>query len=352
MDCYRGSNEFFNVLTVLPSALFRVQERPLPLTILNVLKGSLTMLATVLLVVVYNYTAIGVLLATLLISFVFGIIFGWITFKNVIWNFNWKQLKSVLAFSLPLVPYGLAYYLLTMSDRLFIERYLGLTQLGVYSTASTLALILNIITYGSYKAFEPYLFKIYGTSSFIEKFGALQKMFSGIVLFVAMAICLFAFDFFKLFASKDYSTVYYYVPFLEVAVVFSSIAMLYDTVITAQGKTKISSIISIVVCMLSVLLNIVLLPIIGIMAACGTSIIVFGIMLLLKIYYSQLRLELYRILAGFIFSSSVVTLFVFYLNITDIYLSIFVKSIVLILGGVLLCNVLKIKLSYLVTLIR
>lgn len=322
---------FFNVLAILPSALYRVQERPLPLTILNVSKGVLTMGFTVVLVVGYGFTALGVLYSTLIVSVIFGIIFSWITLKNMIWNIDFVQIKKALIFSLPLLPGALAYYFISMSDRVFIERYLDLTQLGIYSTASTLAMILNIIAYGAYKAFEPYFFKIYGMDGFKEKFIKVQNVFCAVVLLVGMGLSLFAKEFFVLFASVQYQTVYYFVPLVEIGVVFSAVSMLYGTIITAKGKTKINSYITIVGSLLSIALNVILLPIWGIVAACLASATSLGLILLLSIYYAKLEIGLFRIFLAFVVSVIIVGVSVYIFTFNDLWVSIGTKSIML--GG-------------------
>lgn len=330
------ATNLFNILSVLPSALYRVQERPLPLTILNVLKGGLTMGLTIILVVVYKYTALGVLYSTLIISVFFGFIFSWVVFKNAIWNFNWKQLKCALRFSLPLLPGSLAYYFISMSDRIFIERYLDLTQLGIYSTASTLAMLLNIIIYGSYKAFEPYCFKIYGTDRFESTFLKVQKLFCLVVLLGGMGLSLFAQEFFEFFASKQYNTVYYYVPLIEIGIVFSSFSMLYGTILTAQEKTKANSSITIIGGVLSVLLNITLLPVLGLSAACIASAISLGVIMVLSISYSKLYRGLFKPLIAFLVSAFLVFLFVYMVAFNNIWISIIVKAIVF-AAGMILC---------------
>ena len=66
---------FFNIFSILPSALFRVIEKPLPLTILNVARGVIAFILTLVLVIFFDYTALGVLYANLIVNFVFGFIF-------------------------------------------------------------------------------------------------------------------------------------------------------------------------------------------------------------------------------------------------------------------------------------
>ena len=166
---------FCNVFAVLPTALYRLLEKPMLLTIINVTNGVITMVLTFVLVIHYKYAALGVLYANLIVSFIFSFIFLYTIRQHIIWNFNFKQIKTVLAFSLPLFPGTIAYYVTTLSDRILINKYLNLNDLGIYGTASTLALILIIFSNGAYKAFEPHIFKKWGSDGFKNTFESLRN---------------------------------------------------------------------------------------------------------------------------------------------------------------------------------
>ena len=319
------------ILIIFPSALYRVKENPFPLTVLNVLKGVLTTLCTVILVVGYGYKALGVLFSSMVISVFFGIIFIALTWRETVWNINWRQLRMAFAFSLPLIPGSIAYYLMSMSDRFFIERYLDLTQLGIYSTASTLAMVLNVITYGSYKAFEPYIFKIYGTDGFESKFNKMRNYFLAVILVGSAGLSIFARDFFRIFASEQYQTVYFYVPFVEMSVVFASFSMLYSTVLTAQGKTKRNSLFTMIGGGLSIIINLLLMPHIGLLSACLASILSFGVIMMLSLINSKLYQGMKRVFAVFLLISTLVAVSVYFIRIENVLLSVAVRSLILVM---------------------
>ena len=335
---------FFNILAILPSALYRVQENPLPLTMLNILRGFLSTGLVILLVVKYKFTALGVLYSTLAVSFLFGLIFLVITFNNMTWHIDRIQLKHALAFSLPLLPGSLAYYFLTMADRLFIERYLDLNQLGTYTTASTLAMILNILSYGAYKAFEPYFFKIYKTPEFKKIFIYIQNVYILAILFGAMGLSIFAKEFFAIFASEPYQGVWYYVPMVEAGVVFSSIRLLYATIITAKEKTKLNTIITIIGGILGILLNILLLPHLGIVAACLASGFALGLILILSAYFSKIEISFIRPGFAVIVSAIIIYFNVYVLNIDYIWLTVTIKTLLLLSSILVIMRILGLNL--------
>ncbi len=335
---------FFNLFSVLPSALYRVQEKPLPLTLLNVSRGALGMILTLILVARFGFKAEGVLYVNMVVAAIFSILFIRITVKNMVWNVNWRQIKRALAFSLPLLPGSLAYYMITMSDRIFIDKYLSLDDLGIYSTASTLALILNIFSFGAYKAFEPYFFKTYGTIEFKSRFTRVFDVYFTLLLLGALGLGLFAKEFFILFSNEAYHEAYFFVPLILIGVVATSLKLMFGTVITASGRTKISSMITITGGIISVTLNILLLRHWGIIAACISSAVSTCLMLGLSVFFSGIRFNAVRAVILLALCIMATWGAVYVLNITDLPLSIACKALIYLLIFVLAIKIMNINI--------
>jgi O-antigen/teichoic acid export membrane protein len=280
----------------------------------------------------------------MLIAIAFASIYLYITYKNSIWHYDWSQIKIVLRFSLPLLPGSLSYYLVSMSDRILINKYVDLNSLGIYSTAATIALSLNIISYGGYKAFEPYLFKTYSTTGFKKKFITIHKNFLFILLMGASILSLFAKEFLQLFSDIKYHEAYFYVPLIIIGVLASSVTMLYGTIITAQGKTIINSFISIIGGIVSITLNILLLPYIGLIAACLTSAVSMSTMLVISIYFSNLKISFKETFLSVFSVSIILYIAVYKFIIDDMVISITVKFIIYIVMLVSVKTLLKIDI--------
>lgn len=334
---------FFNIFSILPSALYRLLEKPLFLTILNVTRGIVTLVLTLILVIYFNFSALGVLYAGLIVNIIFALIFLYATRDYIIWNFNYKQIKEILAFSLPLVPGSLAYYVTTISDRILIDKYLNLNDLGIYGTAATLALILNIFSYGAYKAFEPFIFKSWGQENFLKVFEKIRNSFVYVLLVGVLCLTLFSKEFFQIMSSAKFHGAYFYVPMIIIGVYSSSIRMLYGTVITAQSKTKVNSAVSVVGASISIVLNILLLPKFGLICAALVSSLALTVESFILIRYSKLKINHTQPLLGFLTASFFIVLLVYIVEIDQIIFSILVKSGVLLVAAVLLSKIFSIN---------
>lgn len=322
---------FCNIFFVLPAALYRLLEKPLPITILNICNGVITLLLTLVLVIYFHYTALGVLYANLIVNFIFVFVFLYKVRNFIIWNLNFKQIKVVLAFTLPLLPGAIAYYLTSISDRILITKYLTLNDLGIYSMAATIALILNIFSSGAYKAFEPLIFKNWGNENFIKIFENIRNAFVYVLLIGVLCLSVFAKEFFQIMTAVKFHQAYWYVPMIIVGVYSSSLSMLYGTIITARGKTKINSLISIVGASISITLNVLFLPRFGLITAAIVSSLAMTVMLSIFMWYSKIKLSHYRPIFSVILAAVTIYLLVYVINIKELLFSIAIKSILLVL---------------------
>ncbi len=319
---------FFNIFSVLPASLYRLLERPLPLTILRIFEGVITLIISLVLVIYFHYTALGVLYATLAVNFIYAFIFLYITRKHIIWNLNFKQIKVVLAFTLPLVPGAIAYYVTNISDRILIDKYLNLNDLGIYSTAATIALILNIFSFGAYRAFEPYIFKNWGTKDFMRIFEDIRNSFVYVLLIGVLCLSMFSKEFFQIMTNVKFYHAYWYVPMIIIGVYSSSLSMLYGTIITAKGKTKINSVVSITGATISIVFNIVFLPRFGLITAALVSSFAMTVMLFISIWYAELKISHSKPIFSLLLVGTSIYTMVYAVPIDNMLFSIVLKSIV------------------------
>lgn len=319
---------FFNIFSIFPSALYRLLEKPMLLSVINIIKSILTLVITLILVVYFKYDVLGVLYSSLFVNILFSVVFSYTIRDQFIWNIDLNQIKKALIFSLPLVPGSLAYYVTTISDRFLIDKYLTLEDLGIYSTSATLALILNIISYGAYKAFEPYIFKNWGTEDFNKKFKDIRNGFAYVLLVGVLLLSVFAKEFYQIMANEKFHVAYKYVPLIIIGVFSASMTMLYGTIITAKGKTKVNALINFIGAIISLVLNIWLLPKLGLIVAACVSSFAMTVMFCISVKYANLKVSEIRFLLAIGLVAVVVYFSVYVFVIDQIILSILIKGVI------------------------
>ncbi len=104
--------------------------------------------------------------------------------------------------------------------------------------------------------------------------------------------------------------------------------MLYGTIITAKGKTKINSVVSITGATISIVLNILFLPKFGLITAALVSSFAMTVMLFISIWYAELKISHIRPAFSLLLVASVIYIMVYTVHIDNIIYSIILKSIV------------------------
>jgi O-antigen/teichoic acid export membrane protein len=111
---------------------------------------------TIYLVVIKKQGALGLIYGTYFSNLIMTIVYYFTVRQDLNWSFSIKMLKKILSFSSPLMLQGIFFWVLGMSDRAILGVYANLSEVGVYTLAYQLALVLQMINAavsGSWRAF-------------------------------------------------------------------------------------------------------------------------------------------------------------------------------------------------------
>ena len=268
-------NNFFDVISIIPLVLYRVKENAKGFLMLSLSRTLLQFLMVYVFVVIYKQGLLGSYYARLVINIPFMFIYFYMIYKNSIFKINFKLIKEALHFTLPILPGSLAFLFVSLSDRVILERYISLDQLGVFSVAITLATVLNIVIQALYKAFEPILFKEYFNENFQETNLKLYKFYLLALFAGAFGTSIFSKEFFAIATSGAFKDGYKLVPFFIVSVVIAGINTYLNILMIANKKQKMVSFVSIISAIISVVLNLILIPHYGCYGAIIASVASF-----------------------------------------------------------------------------
>lgn len=137
------SSAFFSQVLSQSAEVFRLLYRPwsyISITLAQTL-GSAAVAIT--LIVWFGFGILGFFIGSLSAS-VFGALWGWWRIRQYLnwtrWHRDWWP--KVLKFGAPLVPAGLAMYVLNTADRWFISYYHGQDALGLYAVGAKFAMLI------------------------------------------------------------------------------------------------------------------------------------------------------------------------------------------------------------------
>lgn len=208
------------------------------------------------------------LLLTIAIGILLAIKFEYLLLCKPSFSFLNKYLK----FGLPQLPASLSYWLVNLSDRLFIVYFLGIKALGIYFIANRIGMLLSFPLTPMSTILQTECSKLYDKGEFYNKVSLTVKYmalvgFMAVVLFFSVQLLE------NLVSFEGKSLVLPLLPYLFVSLFllnFISINNVFDSV--ELNSLKIASVWS-VLGGLNLIFNFTLIPLFGVVGAIYASII-------------------------------------------------------------------------------
>ena len=186
--------------------------------------------------------------------------------------------KPYLAFSLPLLPMGFGWWVYTLSDRYIIGYFLGIEAVGVYSAAHVLGTIIELFFFPLSIILLPAVTYAYENSK-IEQVKTLLKYSLKFYLMVALpAVCglsILAKPLLATLATPEYATGSLIVAIVALATVLLGSSGVISRVPILFKRTKIIGLIDGACAILNVVMNIILVPAMGILGAAIATLAAF-----------------------------------------------------------------------------
>jgi len=276
------------VITV-PSVYLRVSEQAGKFVLLQFSVFILTAFFNLLFIIYYKQGAVGMLKGTLLANMIMGPVFYLCTFKAIIFKFNVTYFKNTVLYSLPLIPGFIFAWVLNLSDRIFLERYLTMTDVGVYSFGYKIASLITVFSGGVFAAYNPHFFKLANEGGIDAKqqIGRLNNIVILMILTICFFIAFFSREVIDLLISTKYAGAIRLIPLLTIAFFFSQITGFLDLMIYQDKKTLQSMFIGFAAAASNIISNILLIPPFGMMGSVMATLISFVFLFFLQYWYAR-----------------------------------------------------------------
>lgn len=198
---------------------------------------------------------------------------------------NWELAKSMTKYAVPLVIAGFAGIANETLDRVMMKPLLvssgqtteeALSQVGIYSAVYKLAMIVTIFLQAYRYAAEPFFFSQNKNKDRNKLYSKIMNYFIAAVCLVFLGVAL-NIDIFKHFIrNSDYWVGLGVVPILLIANVFLGIYYNQSIWYKLSGQTRFGAYIAIGGAAITVLINVIFIPIYGYWASAWATLIVYG----------------------------------------------------------------------------
>lgn len=273
---------FFNVFSLVPLAVMQAEERPAPYVAASVVSALLGAAGTLIGVVFLRLGATGYLLGVLAGSAAAAIMFVALTLRSIAFRPAWGGLAAGLAFALPLIPHGLASWVLDLSDRVLLGHYVATADVGRYALAVQFGAILGIVGTALNNAWVPFVYRRHAEGETgRDSFGSLSTAFAAVVTFGGVALALLGGDAIRLVTAAGYHPAAALVPWLVGGYWFAALYYLPCAFLFVSGRTGWVSLVTLISGAVNVGANLFLMPRYGVAAAAWTTFGSYGLMAVL-----------------------------------------------------------------------
>jgi O-antigen/teichoic acid export membrane protein len=190
--------------TVLNSWL-RYQRRPTMSVVFSLSRTLANIGLIIVFVVILRRGLTGLFSANLIIATIFGIV-SIVFLKNWVSpvTFSRQRLRAMLHYALPLIPAALGLWVMMGMDRIMLEHFANISEVGLYSIAASVASLIGLITAAFTQAWGPFAYSILKEPESGQVYSKVLDLYSFFGCAVCTGLALYAPLILRLLTTKAY----------------------------------------------------------------------------------------------------------------------------------------------------
>jgi len=285
-----------DTISMVPFAYLRVSNRPIRYAVIKLINvGVIVIINLLFLKFIPNFLELGEDLPDIIeenyanvakvnyifIANLFGSAISFLLLIPYLLKFKFKfdvvLLKKIVSYSWPIMLAGLAYVINENLDKFLIKRLIGDAEMGIYSACYKLAIFMNLYIMAFRLGAEPFFFNQADKKNAKETYAKIMNYFVIIGALVLIGIVAYI-DILKHFINPNYWGALAIVPIVLLANLFLGIYYNLSIWYKLTDRTRFGMYFSIIGAIITIILNLWLIPIIGIMASAYATLIAYGSM--------------------------------------------------------------------------
>jgi O-antigen/teichoic acid export membrane protein len=302
-----------DALSTIPFASLRMQNRPLKFAMIRVAGIAVNVLLNLYFLLLCPYLLKTNQSTFLLPNFATGNEVYYIFLSNLVASlatliflykellqvrlvWAWQKVKPMLVFALPLMIAGLAGMMNETLDRILLKYYLPgslderLAAIGVYNAAYKLSIFMTLAIQAFRMAAEPYFFSINKQRDSKSIYAETMNYFvlACVIIYVGVVSHL---DVLAYLLGEKYRSALHVVPILLFANLFFGIYINLSIWFKVSDKTYYGAVITVAAAVITVFLNLWLIPIWGYVGSAYATLVVYFLMMIACYAFGQIHFK-------------------------------------------------------------
>lgn len=323
----------FMQLNSIPMSYLRIKQKPWMFIGVSMASLILALSLNIYLIVFRNMGIYGVLYSGLISNGCLALFLVIKTFAEVGFRFSVKKVVAMFKYGAPMILSGAGMFSLNFSNRFFLAKYALLSDVGLFALGSRFGFMIRALVIGPFlNSWDAKIFKIAKEKDAKAIFARTLTYFVYVVIFIGLCMSVLIKDILTIMATPSFYDAHKIVPVLCLGYIFIGFYYHFYIGFLLKDKTVYIGIIVGIAALLNLILNLVLIPISGIIGAAWALTISYFTMsfvayiLAYRVYF--IKYEWNRIL-----KISCVALILYYASkmviVDSIILSVGIRSLIL-----------------------
>ncbi len=197
-----------------------------------------------------------------------------------------NALKRMLSFSLPLMPSGVCVFTSLFIDRLLINHYLSLSEVGIYGVAMRFAGLTAMVMVGFQGALTPLIYANHARPETPADLARIFRVFVMLALLVVLLLATFSQELLRIFTTPAYYAAAELVIYLAPALLLANMYV-FAPGMSIANRTATIMLISVAGAMLHVAMNVLLIPVLGAVGAALAALLGYAAIFVAYMILSQ-----------------------------------------------------------------
>lgn len=206
-------------------------------------------------------------------------------------RFDSDLFKKMVNYSAPLIPTGIAWWINSSSDRVFIVLWAGVSLDGIYAVAMKIPTIISACHSIIYQALQLSVLKEVNSDNDKSYLKKLYNIYTSFMVLAAGALIYLDIPLAKLLYKKDFFIAWHYVPALIISTVFFSVSGYVITIAEANKKSKLIAKATLIGALVNTVCNIILIPRFMVYGAVIATVIGYCVIWVLTLWGAMKELD-------------------------------------------------------------
>jgi O-antigen/teichoic acid export membrane protein len=264
-----------NVSNVIVTAKLRIHRQSALYSSLFVAKFLMGAMLNIYFIVVLQRGVEGLITAGLILTALFAVVYLVLLIRDLSPTFSIPILRRMLSFGVPLVPFGLAHFVITYVDRYFLQHFSTAAEVGIYSLGYNFGMVIMLFVGSIQLAWPAQMFTLAKQPNAEWQFAKMLTYYLLVLGFMALALSVLAYEVLAIMTTPKFYEAYSVVPFIALSYVLYGAVYMTNTALETQSRIKYMSPIIVICAALNLVLNYLLIPHYGMMGAAWATVITY-----------------------------------------------------------------------------